>query len=51
MFIFGEFIILVRIMVNPEPILETVGMRREYTLDIGASIHCRAPHTHTLIHL
>lgn len=45
-FIFSNCIILVRVTVAPELILEKLGMRIEYTLD-GMPVHCRAPHTHS----
>lgn len=40
-----------RKVVDPEPFLETLGVRTEYTLD-GTPVYCKAPyvHIHALVH-
>lgn len=44
LFIFTNRIILLKVTVDPESILDIVGMRRKYSID-GRRVHCRALHT------
>lgn len=48
-FIFSKYLTLVTIVVDPELILGTMGMRREYNLD-RTTVHLKAPcaYIHTM---
>lgn len=47
--IFSNCFILVRVVLNPEPILGMLGAKQKHTID-WMSVHPRALYTHTFIH-